>query len=543
MMRGRPVAVVSILLLLLTYLLIKSRSQGQAFRARAQETLQAVQLADAALNREVLMTRAGLLLHYDSLPRVGRALGRELQALERESGALAEDGDAVVARETRGLTDTLSQKRRLIEHFTSDYAVLRNSTTYFAHLVPGLSRGNRGGGAAAPRAVDAAHVLMQFVQAPDSAEPGAAEAALATIHRAHLDADTAGPLAAHGRLIVDFLPRVDAELRAILTSQVGARVEGVQQALLQSAGAAEARAQRSRILLYGSALLLLAYLLFTFARLRANAAELRRKELQLIQANKMTALGMLVSSVAHEINNPNQIVLTNAGVLTTALEDVLESLDGCGSVPGGLTFAGIPHAETRHTLPQLAVDIEESARRIERIVGDLKHFARPGARVSECFNLNEVVRRALRLLTYLIQKRTDALHVSLTDSLPSACGNAQHLEQVTVNLVVNALEALPSRNKAVSVSTAYDAGTGRVLLEVRDEGIGMSRAHVARLGEAFFTTKEATGGTGLGIAIASSLVRLYDGQLSFASHPGKGTCATVALPEAPPELATGASIA
>ncbi len=541
MIRGRPVVIVSMMLLVLTYLLVKSRSPGQAFRARAQETLQALQLADAALNREVLMTRAGLLLHYDSLPQVGRALGRELQALERESAALAENGDAVVARETRRLTDTLSAKGRLIEHFTSDYAVLRNSATYFAHLVPSLSRGNLGG--AAPGAVDAAHVLMQFVQAPDSAEPGAAEAALATIDTAEVAPDTAGPMAAHGRLIVDYLPRVDAELRAILTSQVGDRVEGVQQALLQSAGAAEARAQRFRILLYGSALILLAYLLLIFARLRANAAELRRKELQLIQANKMTALGMLVSSVAHEINNPNQIVLTNAGVLTTALEEVLETLDGCGNAPADLTFAGIPHAETSRTLPQLAVDIQESARRIERIVGDLKHFARPGARVSECFNLNEVVRRALRLLTYLIQKRTDALHVSLTDSLPAACGSAQHLEQVTVNLVVNALEALPSRNKAVSVSTAYDAGTGRVLLEVRDEGIGMPRAHVARLGEAFFTTKEATGGTGLGIAIASSLVRLYDGQLSFASHPGKGTCATVALPEAPPELATGASLA
>jgi signal transduction histidine kinase len=321
------------------------------------------------------------------------------------------------------------------------------------------------------------------------------------------------------------------------------RVEAVQQALLQSASAAETRAQRFRILLYGSALVLLAYLLWIVARLRANAAELRRKELQLIQANKMTALGMLVSSVAHEINNPNQIVLTNAGVLTAALDDVLEALDGCHSTSEAPAFAGLPYAEMRDTLPRLSVDIQESARRIERIVGDLKHFARPGARVTECFNLNEVVRRALRLLTYLIQKRTEALHVTLADDLPPVCGNAQHLEQVTVNLVVNALEALPSRNRAVTVSTAHDAATRRVVLEVRDEGIGMSQAHLARLGEAFFTTREATGGTGLGIAIASSLVRLYDGQLTFVSQPGRGTCATVTLPEVPTQLVTGAGVA
>jgi signal transduction histidine kinase len=537
MMRGRPLAIVSALLLLLTYLLVKSRSPGQAFRTRAQETLQALQLADAALNREVLMTRAGLLLHYDSLPQVGRALLRELEALERESAALADNGDAVVARETRGRTDTLSYKRRLIEHFTSDYAVLRNSTTYFAHLVQRLSRGHPGGAASA-RTVDAAHVLMQFVQAPDSAGPGTTEAALATIDAAGLDPETAGPLAAHGRLIVHLLPRVDGELRAILTSQVGARVEAVQQALLQSASAAEARAQQFRVLLYGSALVLLAYLVLLFARLRKNAAELRRKELQLIQANKMTALGMLVSSVAHEINNPNQIVLTNAGVLTSALEDVLETLDADGSAPRDLALAGIPYAETRDTLPRLAVDIQESARRIERIVGDLKHFARPGARVSECFDLNDVVRRALRLLTYLIQKRTDTLQVELADRLPPVCGNAQHLEQVAVN----ALEALPSRAAAVTVSTAHDTGSGRIVLEVRDEGVGMSEACLARLGEAFFTTKEAIGGTGLGIAIASSLVRLYDGQLTFVSQPGRGTRATVSLPEAPAPLVTGAGV-
>ena len=88
MMRGRPVAIVSVLLLLLTYLLIKSRSPGQAFRARAQNALQALQLSDAALNRAVLMTRAGLLLHYDSLPQVdARALARAPGPRTRKRGA------------------------------------------------------------------------------------------------------------------------------------------------------------------------------------------------------------------------------------------------------------------------------------------------------------------------------------------------------------------------------------------------------------------------------------------------------------------------
>lgn len=540
--RGRPLVIVCVLLLLFTYLLVKSRSPGQDFRARGQTALQALQLSDASLNRAVLMVRAGLLPQYDSLPQIARELGQELRALEREGAALAADGDAVVARETRRLTDTLAEKRRLIEEFTSDNAVLRNSTAYFADLVQRLIREGTGN-APTLRVLDAAHVVMQFVQGPELADAALVDASLATLETSAPTSQAVGALAAHGQLIVDRLRRVDTELREILGTPVGERVEAVQRAVLQSAAAAEARAGRFRLLLYCSALVLLAYLVYVFARLRANAAELRRKELQLIQANKMTALGMLVSSVAHEINNPNQIVLTNAGVLATAVGDMLEILDEHGDVTGHLSVAGMPHSETRHLLPRLAVDIQESARRIEWIVDDLKHFARPGGRTTESFNVNDAVQRALRLLTYLVRKRTDSLHVNLADDLPAVWGNPQHLEQVTVNLVVNALEALPSSDKGVIVATSHDAAGGRIVLEVRDEGAGMPPSHLARLGEPFFTTKEATGGTGLGIAIASSLARLYDGQLTFASQPGKGTCATLTLPEQRTPFAMGASLA
>jgi signal transduction histidine kinase len=435
-----------------------------------------------------------------------------------------------VVHEVQRLTDALAAKRVLVEHFTSDYAVLRNSTTYFGHLVQRLGRAESS--VRTPSVADAAHLLMQFVQAPEATPPDTAQAALATIEAAMLDPEAAGPLAAHARVIVEVLPRVDGLLRAILESPAGARGEAVQQALLQSANAAEARAQGYRLLLYASAMILLGYLLFLFARLRTKGAELRRKELQLIQANKMTALGMLVSSVAHEVNNPNQVVLTNAGVLTRALDDVLVALESCDGGCEKPTIAGTPLAETRDTLPRLAVDIQDSARRIEAIVNDLKHFTRPGGPACECFDLNDVVRRALRLLTYPIQKRTDSLRVTLDERLPAVRGNARHLEQVTVNLVVNALEALTSRSNAVTVTTTHDAEGDRVVLEVADEGVGMSQAQLSRLGEAFFTTKEATGGTGLGVAIVSSLVRLYGGQLTFTSDLGCGTRARVSLPVA-----------
>jgi polar amino acid transport system substrate-binding protein len=114
--------------------------------------------------------------------------------------------------------------------------------------------------------------------------------------------------------------------------------------------------------------------------------------------------------------------------------------------------------------------------------------------------------------------------------LPSLTGDEQHVEQIVVNLLTNAAEALPDRKHGVTVATSFDDGEHGVILEVRDEGVGISPENLARLCDPFFTTKQESGGTGLGLAITSSLVRLHAGRLTFASEPGKGTCARVIFP-------------
>jgi signal transduction histidine kinase len=284
------------------------------------------------------------------------------------------------------------------------------------------------------------------------------------------------------------------------------------------------------------AITLLVYLLHQFVRLRANARELRRQEIQLIQANKMTSLGVLVSGVAHEINNPNQVILMNSSLAAAAWTDALEMLDTRRREEGEFCLGGLPYTEMRDTLPQLIRDVHDSARRIERIVGDLKDFARPGAQGTQTtFQLNEVVQRALRLLAHLIHRRTDHFRVVLADGLPSLQGDAQQVEQIVVNLVINALEALPDRKRGVTVTTSRDGARRSVVLEVKDEGGGIPPEHLPRLGEPFFTTKQTSGGTGLGLAITSSLVRLHRGRLAFASEPGTGARVTVAFPCLQPE--------
>jgi polar amino acid transport system substrate-binding protein len=224
-------------------------------------------------------------------------------------------------------------------------------------------------------------------------------------------------------------------------------------------------------------------------------------------------------------------VLTNSSVLTRVWRDAAIVLDRVHRERGEFALAGLGYSEMRETIPALIGDIRVSAVRIGQIVDDLKDFARPRARGTlGRFQLNDAVERALRLLTHVINKRTTKLHTDLTPTLPALTGDVRQIEQVVVNLLINALEALPDRACGVVVSTSYDASEHAVVLELQDEGIGIQGEHLQRLCEPFFTTKAESGGTGLGLAITSSLVRAHDGRLSFDSKPGKGTCVRVQFP-------------
>jgi PAS domain S-box-containing protein len=258
---------------------------------------------------------------------------------------------------------------------------------------------------------------------------------------------------------------------------------------------------------------------------------MRQQALQLIQANKMTALGTLVSGVAHEINNPNQLILTNAQVLASVWRDAVPILDVAEVDFGPLWFGSLPYTDLRDLLPALMLDMQEGARHIERIINDLKSFARPPAPACHAtFQLNEAVQRAARLITPLIRQHTKRLQMDLAQDLPPVLGDRQQVEQIIVNLLVNALEALPDTERGVTIVTGMQPEASEVALTIQDEGLGIAPEHLAQICEPFFTTKQAHGGTGLGLAITAALVRAHGGSLSFASKPSQGTRVQVLLP-------------
>jgi polar amino acid transport system substrate-binding protein len=261
--------------------------------------------------------------------------------------------------------------------------------------------------------------------------------------------------------------------------------------------------------------------------------ELRVNQAQLVQADKMAALGILVSGVAHEINNPNGYILLNMPVLKDVYRDAAELFEERYRERGDFQVGGLRWSAMREELPGMLDEMLEGARRIKRIVEDLKDFARPDARQREPTDLNAVVQAALRLIGNPLKRATHRLEVSLADGLPAVLGNAQRIEQVVVNLVLNACQALPDPERAIRISTRLDRERGLVVLAVEDEGVGIPSEHLPRLTDPFFTTKRERGGTGLGLSVTSGIVKEHGGTLEFRSEPGEGTTVLLALPAAP----------
>jgi polar amino acid transport system substrate-binding protein len=295
-----------------------------------------------------------------------------------------------------------------------------------------------------------------------------------------------------------------------------------------------------RIIKYGAMILvpLLAVLAATTAwswSLRKKIAsyikesEIRQQEL--IQADKLASLGILVSGVAHEINNPTGLILYNLPILKSAYQVAEAGLEARFAEGGDFMIGGLSYTQLREEIPRLFDEMQGGARRIKRIVDDLKDFGRKdSSSLDESVDLNAVLQTGLRLLATTLRKSTSRLQVDCADPLPPFRGNAQRIEQVVVNLVLNACQALAGPDQGIQLATACDPQRGVVTLTVRDEGVGIPPEHLAHLTDPFFTTRRAAGGTGLGLSVSAGIVKDHHGKLEFRSAPGTGTTAILTLP-------------
>ena len=267
------------------------------------------------------------------------------------------------------------------------------------------------------------------------------------------------------------------------------------------------------------------------AERRHAEEELRLNQQQLLQADKMAALGVLVSGVAHEINNPTGLILLEVPTLKRFHTDAVKVLERYYQENGDFSCGGLPYSRMREEIPRSLEKLQDAGKRIKRIVDDLKDFARQGdSACNEIVDLNDVAQAAVRLVEPTIRKATVHFSAGYGTSLPTFRGNVQRIEQVLVNLILNACQALPDTGRAIELSTWHDPERGLVLFRLRDEGSGISPENLVRLTDPFFTTKRDMGGTGLGLSVSAGIVKEHGGTLEFDSPPGGGTTVTLALP-------------
>lgn len=252
---------------------------------------------------------------------------------------------------------------------------------------------------------------------------------------------------------------------------------------------------------------------------------------QMLQADRLASLGQLVSGIGHEINNPNTFILGNIKIIREAIGDILPILDEYYSNHADLKIARLNYQFFKEHINLLVDDMVSGAGRIKTIVQDLRKFARKGDdRFDNEVSINRLVERSIRLVRNQVKRKAN-IKTDIEENLPLVRANIVGIEQVLVNLIINAYHALKDGEKGnIEISTSLDEKQKIIFIRVKDDGVGMDQATTRLIFNPFFTTKRSRGGTGLGLSIAYRIVKEHDGEIEVESAPGEGTTFTVEIP-------------
>jgi two-component system, NtrC family, sensor kinase len=246
-------------------------------------------------------------------------------------------------------------------------------------------------------------------------------------------------------------------------------------------------------------------------RVDQKAAELERANRLMATSERMASLGRLAATVAHEVNNPLFGILNYARLTRKDVER-----------------ADPPPSNRERMLEQLQI-IERESRRCGELMRNLLMFARQSPRRIEAADLNEVIGRAVVLVRHRYELSGITLDEQLAAGLPPTPCDGNQVQQVVLGLLVNAAEAMPNGGR-VQISTSLDALARHAVIRVRDNGPGISRDVLPQVFEPFFTTKQDEHRTGLGLAVARSIVEQHGGTITVQSAEGAGAEFAIRLP-------------
>jgi signal transduction histidine kinase len=243
-----------------------------------------------------------------------------------------------------------------------------------------------------------------------------------------------------------------------------------------------------------------------------DLSEKRLQEMRLIQAEKMSSIGVLATGIAHEINNPLASVAGCAEALQRRFRDAPE----------------LKEDERLDVFPRYLEVITRESYRCKGIIDSLLSFGRKSEGLSVNVDVNAILLEIAELIGHQSKYRRVRLATNLKDRLPCVEGDPSALRQVCMNLLMNAHQAIGDQGVVEVVTSGPEQGM--IAIAIRDTGCGIPKDHIDRIWDPFFTTKEAGNGTGLGLALTYSIVKRHSGEIRVESSPGQGTLFTVLLP-------------
>ena len=235
------------------------------------------------------------------------------------------------------------------------------------------------------------------------------------------------------------------------------------------------------------------------------ARKLEKREDDIMQAGKLASLGALISGVAHEFGNP----LNNISLMAQTYLSVYDMLGD----EEKKTFMG---------------DVYNQTERIRKIVENLLDFSRQKKQELQEANLKDIVELSLSLVNNHLKLAKVKQHVDVPDHLPQVHVDSSQIEQVLINLFINAIQAMPEGGD-LFVKGGYDPKSDNLILEVRDTGVGIQKEILPNIFDPFFTTK-STKGTGLGLSVSYGIIRQHHGDIAVESEEGQGTKFIIKLP-------------
>jgi PAS domain S-box-containing protein len=264
-----------------------------------------------------------------------------------------------------------------------------------------------------------------------------------------------------------------------------------------------------------------------------DITEAKRLEQQLIQSEKMASLGVLVSSIAHEINNPNNFVSFNVPILRDYIQEILPIMDDHAAAQPQLEMCNMEYPEFRRDIFKLLDNIEHGSGRINSFVSNLREYSQiKERRPLNWVDLETIIERVLAICRSKIEKNVKSFVKTTPEHLTKVYSNAQVLEQILINLLVNAARAADKKDSWIKLNVKLNENwVDHTIIEVSDNGSGMDEETRRKIFDPFFTTMSTADGTGLGLYICHNLIQGIGGRIEVESESGKGSRFMVILPD------------